>query len=202
MENSSIDETIDAGSSESKIPLILAVAALVLGGLSFVFSISTKSTISRKLAEFDTKIEAAVQRAEQAAADARNVGSNGENFAALRVDFDSLKNNTEMGFKDANTAYARVVSRINEIETRLGRNNAGAGTRPAAGTPANTARNNPSAATPASANGEKYKVQQGDNPSKIAKKFGVPVNDLMNANPGLDPRKLRVGQEINVPAKK
>ncbi len=44
-----------------------------------------------------------------------------------------------------------------------------------------------------------YTIKSGDNPASIAKKAGISVNDLMKANPGLDPRKLHVGQELNVP---
>ncbi len=47
-----------------------------------------------------------------------------------------------------------------------------------------------------------YTVKSGDNPAGIAKKAGISVNELMKANPGLDPRKLRVGQELNIPGDK
>lgn len=34
----------------------------------------------------------------------------------------------------------------------------------------------------------------------IARKYGVKVEALMAANPGLDPRRLRVGQTLAIPA--
>jgi LysM repeat protein len=44
-----------------------------------------------------------------------------------------------------------------------------------------------------------YVVKSGDSPYGIAKRNGVRLEALMAANPGLDPRRLRVGQELNLP---
>src|SRR5689334_1315103 len=45
-----------------------------------------------------------------------------------------------------------------------------------------------------------YTIKQGDTLGKIAKLENVSVADLTSANPGLDPKKLKPGQEIKVPA--
>jgi LysM repeat protein len=45
-----------------------------------------------------------------------------------------------------------------------------------------------------------HKIVQGDTFGSIAKKYGVSVKALTDANPGLEPTKLRVGQSIHVPA--
>jgi LysM repeat protein len=42
-------------------------------------------------------------------------------------------------------------------------------------------------------------VQSGETPFAIARKYRVKLDALMNANPGLDPRRLRVGQTLYVP---
>ena len=53
---------------------------------------------------------------------------------------------------------------------------------------------------PASANTARtYVVKAGDSPYSIARKNGVRVDALMAANPGLDPKRLRVGQSLNLP---
>jgi tetratricopeptide (TPR) repeat protein len=44
-----------------------------------------------------------------------------------------------------------------------------------------------------------HKVQAGETPSAIAKRCRVTVDALMAANPGLNPRRLQVGQLLNVP---
>jgi LysM repeat protein len=42
-------------------------------------------------------------------------------------------------------------------------------------------------------------VAAGETPAAIARKCGVNLNSLLAANPGLNPKKLRVGQVINLP---
>jgi hypothetical protein len=44
-----------------------------------------------------------------------------------------------------------------------------------------------------------HRVQSGENPSSIARKYGVSLNALLAANPGLDPHRLRAGQVLNIP---
>jgi len=47
-----------------------------------------------------------------------------------------------------------------------------------------------------------YTVAKGDNPVTIAKKFKVSYDDLLAANHIDDPRKLKIGQKLIIPAKK
>ncbi len=56
-----------------------------------------------------------------------------------------------------------------------------------------------STAAPAAGAGE-YKVKANDNPAKIAKAHGVTTKALLEANPGLDPKKLKAGMTIQIPA--
>jgi LysM repeat protein len=44
-----------------------------------------------------------------------------------------------------------------------------------------------------------YLIKQGDTLGKVAKTEGVTLDALLAANPGIDPKKLRIGQEIQVP---
>ena len=46
-----------------------------------------------------------------------------------------------------------------------------------------------------------HKVQAGDTPSSIARKYGVKLDAFMAANPGLNPTRMQVGQAVNVPGK-
>lgn len=45
-----------------------------------------------------------------------------------------------------------------------------------------------------------YKIQQNDNYYTLAKKFGVSVNAIRDANPKVDPAKLQVGKTLMIPA--
>ena len=44
-----------------------------------------------------------------------------------------------------------------------------------------------------------HKVQAGESPSSIARKYGVKLDRLMAVNPGLNPKRLQVGQTLNIP---
>ena len=61
--------------------------------------------------------------------------------------------------------------------------------------PATTVVANPPPTKP-----RKHTVAAGETPAAIARKYGVNVNALLVANPGVEPRKLRVGQVLNLPA--
>ncbi|MCX7867518.1 LysM peptidoglycan-binding domain-containing protein [Limisphaera sp. VF-2] len=44
-------------------------------------------------------------------------------------------------------------------------------------------------------------VQPGETPTGIARRYGVSLQALLEANPGLEPRRMRVGQRITIPAR-
>jgi LysM repeat protein len=52
---------------------------------------------------------------------------------------------------------------------------------------------------PASARGRTYAVKSGDTLASIARQHGVRLESLMSGNPGVTPKKLRVGQVLNIP---
>ena len=45
-----------------------------------------------------------------------------------------------------------------------------------------------------------HRVQAGETPSAIAKKYGIKLDVLMAANPGLKPTRMQVGQVLTIPA--
>ena len=44
----------------------------------------------------------------------------------------------------------------------------------------------------------RYRVREGDTPSSIAEKTGVPLEEILRLNPDLDPQTLSPGQRIRV----
>ena len=61
------------------------------------------------------------------------------------------------------------------------------------------AQGTPSSSTGAGSCGTTYKVVSGDNPSTIAQKCGVTLDNLLKANPSINPSNLQVGQELKIP---
>jgi len=57
----------------------------------------------------------------------------------------------------------------------------------------------PPAATAAAASGV-YAVADGDTVWSVAKRLGVTPEQLTDANPGIDPRRMSIGQQLTVPA--
>ncbi|MFM7103076.1 MAG: LysM peptidoglycan-binding domain-containing protein [Verrucomicrobiota bacterium] len=45
-----------------------------------------------------------------------------------------------------------------------------------------------------------YVIQSGDTPGRIAQRFNIRVDALLAANPGVDPRRLKVGRSLNIPS--
>ena len=62
-----------------------------------------------------------------------------------------------------------------------------------AATPARTPKPSP---TPS---GKTYTVKPGDTPSGIAAKLDIDVQDLLAANPDIDPAALTVGEKLELP---
>ncbi|WP_043601046.1 DUF459 domain-containing protein [Solidesulfovibrio magneticus] len=58
----------------------------------------------------------------------------------------------------------------------------------------------PVVATPAVAPGVSYAVADGDTLWSVAKRLGVSADALAAANPGVDPRRMSIGQRLAVPA--
>ena len=53
---------------------------------------------------------------------------------------------------------------------------------------------------PTTTGATEYIIAKGDNFSTIAKKFHISTKALMDANPGVEPTKLKIGEKINIPA--
>ena len=49
------------------------------------------------------------------------------------------------------------------------------------------------------ASGKVHKIQNGDTFAKLAKKYNATVSALMKANPNVNPSRLKIGQEIQIP---
>lgn len=70
---------------------------------------------------------------------------------------------------------------------------------PAPSTTAPDASGGATAAPAAGTCSATYTVVAGDSPSSIAEKCGTTTQAILDANPGLDPRTLKIGQVIKIP---
>jgi LysM repeat protein len=61
-----------------------------------------------------------------------------------------------------------------------------------------TARTSTSSRSGSGTTRRTYTVKSGDSLSLIAEKTGVPVEELIRLNPGVDPQSLRTGQKLKL----
>ena len=198
-------------SPSNMIPVALAVFGIVLGGAGLYFgltanqrlnpldeTVSASSTNSAKIEKvingFETQIaELAAQVAEQEKTISRLRVYSSQGEQAVKKLASELSANREQIVKTAET--------LNKF--------AAAGFRAPAPTPTPSAptvtsnEGEPVEAAAPAAPGEAttYVIVAGDNFGKIATKHGVSVQAILDANPNADPRRLAIGQTINIPAK-
>ena len=46
-----------------------------------------------------------------------------------------------------------------------------------------------------------HEVRNGDYPAKLARVYGLKVNEILSANPGINPRNLKIGTRLRIPEK-
>lgn len=73
----------------------------------------------------------------------------------------------------------------------------GTGSRPTTSGAGGGNRSTPTANT---GRGRSHVVRSGETVTSIARQYSVKPGSVLAANPGLDPRKMRVGQTLNIPA--
>ena len=79
-------------------------------------------------------------------------------------------------------------SPVQPAETSAGSRSPATGAENRAGTPASSSRR------------RTHVVKSGETITSIARQYSVKPGSLQAANPGLDPRRMRIGQTLNVPA--
>ena len=92
--------------------------------------------------------------------------------------------------------------KIAELETRLGGGTVTRPTTSSSSAPSSIGDDSAGEASfsSVSGGGTDYVIQSGDMLAEVAKNFGVSLDKLLAANPGVQPRYLRVGQKIAIPA--
>lgn len=203
MENLSSSEL----DSPSKTPLfiaiaavILALASLALGWMGFSSAAKLEKEIARleAAAEQDSGLEAAVQEnAERVDKLSGSVNafskSVNDAISGVRSDMTKIRSDLRGITIDAKTA----LKKVEELEEK-GVQVSVVPTASRSSSAASTA----DAKNPDTKPGKSgvYTIKSGDYFSKIAAAYKISLAELEAANPGVDSRRLRIGQQINIPA--
>jgi N-acetylmuramoyl-L-alanine amidase len=181
-----MDEATDQNNS-GILPLALAVLAIVVGGAGLYFGLTVNKTV-RPLAE--------AIHSEQG-----TVAMTAEQVDSLEAKIKELADQN----KELNSALSRLRAYGNERDKRLKAltlelNKQGERLTQAPRQNSSADIDQASAFNPTAVGAGNYMIQAGDTLSKIATQSGVDLKALMDANPGVDPRRLRIGQAIVIPS--
>ncbi|WPJ95296.1 LysM domain-containing protein [Coraliomargarita algicola] len=201
----------------SMVPLALALLAIVLGGAGLYFGLNANQRITPLTESVDEGSSAAARIDKQLASlDTRIDELTAQNLK-LKETIQRLGRESSQTLRLANQAGSGVESNRDELIKLAQKMSelASTGVRPAASArPSSAATTSaaPAVTDSVSAEGEQaqpaenhgagaiYKIQSGDTFAKIASLKGVSLDALLTANPDADPRRLRIGQEITIPA--
>jgi len=112
-------------------------------------------------------------------------------FEQLAEDNRRLKDELERVKKFLAARGMTITNLAADAEVRIGVDGAAAGVRPRS--PPETSQ------PPRGVSQRTHRVQPGESPAAIARKYNVKLDVFMAANPGLNPTRMQVGQLVNVP---
>lgn len=173
-------DTISRESNTSYLPIagvLVGVVALILGAVALVKVSSLSKRVPEDLTEQLQKLDSSAQSA-MASADKANKG------------IDSLQRSTQAAFDSIGPEIVKIKDTVTKLEEAA-----------KAREVARAAKGPKGGAAAAVAGPGEYIVKQGDTGTKIVKATGVSLEALEAANPGIDWRRLHVGQTVKTGGK-
>ena len=191
------------------IPLVVALIGVVFGAIGIFFGLSSQGKVNA-LEESVAKLEASLpgQLSEATA----SVEALDEKISKVSTGVEALKNLSRMNrdstsrkldtFQkeiEANRAQINEnTNEISEIPTMVAGSPAPAPIATVAPTSSSSSSTEPSVPAAVAPEGV-HIIEAGDTFGRLASKYGVSVQAIVSANPSLDPRRLRIGQAVNIP---
>lgn len=212
------DDDIETSSGSSLLPLALAVLAMVLSAAALYFGMSANQRLNPLADTMEAGSGTAARLEKDMARFETRIAELGAQYAELQQALQRIRlysNQSEQTVKQMATAMqenraelVKLAGRLNELLTSgvPAAAVAPAAAAPAAAAPAPAApapaSESTAAAEPSPTEGSgTYAIQSGDNFVKISKKLDIALQALIDANPGVDHRRLRIGQQINLPSR-
>lgn len=181
---------------------VISILGLLLGGTGLTIGVRAneeliqfrKEVNSRPnpAQELKTKVESLEKRLVKVGAETVRINNN---LAALH-------DQTQRAFDDVSRQGRATREKLNEISKRIADSSetkAGPTTAEVAVTPSPEATETGNGASAEIPPDGYHAIQPGDNFSKLAVRYGSTVAEFMAANPGVDPRRLQIGQKVKIP---
>ena len=202
-------ESNEESGDSSKLPIVLGlvgVAAILLAGLSLYLGTNT----TRAVEQLDRKMQGLEARADPTAALSSEIEQ-------LRAQLEELQESIER-VGGATTRIRGDTQRSLESLAREIQSNRGNISRHAEllnefnqvianlQQPATTRQTSPEATAPRNETTDQERPEDGyhvivagDTFGSLARRYGVTVDQIQQANPDLDPRRLRIGERVRIP---
>ncbi|MDP0496225.1 MAG: LysM peptidoglycan-binding domain-containing protein [Verrucomicrobiota bacterium JB024] len=190
------------------VPIALALIGVALGGVALYFSLTgdQEEKFNARLSESGSQVAQLEKRITELSAQNEKLR---HDYEALDKQVRSIAGQTQNALNqvgqeilstrrqisDNADALRKVVEALNSGQARPA-------SRPAATTSAgSTDTPTAGAAQPEDANPgyRTHVIASGETFNSIAQKYGVPLQKVLESNPEADPRRLRIGQKIQVP---
>ena len=196
--NDDFDAIEEKSTGGNWIPGALALLALVLGGAALFFALDASrrlSPMSDALAEGVRGVAVLEDRIGQLE---EQIGELAEATEALKARMQRASAYSSQSDKAINKLAEEINANREQI-LKLAEALTGGGAMPGGGSEAETSDASASSSSATTTVGS-YTIQPGDNFAKIAEQYGVSLQALLDANPGVDPRRLQIGQSIVLPS--
>lgn len=165
---------------------ILAVIAVILSAVALQKATAAGKKGNDELAALSTRldtIEASIKGIRDEV---------GRQVSSQRATYDRY-------FDQINTEFANLRTQINKVSLDTKDLVDKMSSAPVRSTASAGGSGGPAAAPGTIAEDGTYVIKSGDTLSKVAAAHGISLADLQAANPGVDPRRLHVGQKIVLP---
>ena len=191
----------------SLLPLAFVLLAVLLGGAGLYLGLTAKQQLVPLTKSVDEGSSSAVHINKQLSKIDTRINELSAQNAKLKETIQRLGRESSQALRETKQAFAGVQSNRGEL-IELAQNIsqlATSGAVPIASSSRVEATSTGSETSAidnftSSRSASTYEIQPGDTFGKIASQKGVRLDALLEANPDADPRRLRIGKEINIPA--
>jgi LysM repeat protein len=181
-------------SSPSKTGSYLVIVVGFVAVIAFVLAIVSFTKVKKLSAQLGTvPVGDIAQRMDQVEQTAK-AASTAANEAKTR--FTGLSTDTQRAFDQVTSEFSSLRTTVNRLSTDL----QAISDRPSGSPAPRPAAAGPSGPAPGSLSADGvYVIKNGDTLARIGAEFGVSWQEIMRVNPGVNPNRLRIGQEILIP---
>lgn len=218
MQETQTPEIAQTNNKSSFLPMALSLVALALAAAALFLAVNSAKKLDSAQEALTVKADKAIAASVEVSNIAPKLQSLANQINEVRSSTKTASNKTVSDVKSALEYYSKLINEnralisanqeaLKTIALELRdsptksqtRAKAQASEQQAAPQEQQKTEQTEQSATAATSGAKTYKIKSGDYLAKIAKKFKVSIKALQDANPGIEPSKLQIGQEINIP---